>query len=650
MVSKYLPVQHLDEITWNRVTIGPGFWQNIQQRTNEVTLKIEYEQLQRTGRIDSLKCEWKPEDPNKPHYFWDSDIAKWIEAVSYSLARGRNPELESLVDNIVDLMAKAQSDDGYFNIYFSVVEPGKRFTNLKEKHELYCLGHLIEAAVAYREATGKSKLLEIVSRYADLAHATFGKQAGQIRGYDGHPEIELALVKLHRATDDSKYLELCEFFVDERGAEPSFFLLECEQRGQPPAEQKHRHDPQGSFAYYQAHIPVRSQESVVGHAVRAMYLYSGMADLVFENSDASLYEACVRLWRDLLRGKLYVTGGIGQSPRGERFSWEYDLPNDTAYNETCASIGLFFFAFRMMKLKPSGSFGDVMERCLYNTILGGSSLEGDRFFYSNPLSTNPLAYSNSTEERMHITLGRQEWFDVACCPPNFARLVLSLNGYVYLKENNHLFINLFINSTLDTRLNGIDLRIRQESNYPWNSDIKFTLSLERPGEFTLHFRIPAWSEGFGILVNGEEFTGAIVNDGFASISRQWRDGDAVDLRLPMRVRKIEARPEVPQDCGRVALERGPMVYCFEEADNGKDLHDLTLGEGIIQEQHDHELLGGIVKLTMEGRRRVKRNWAIEDLYREKEDGSERTVLTAIPFYSRHNRTLGEMLVWIKSQD
>ncbi len=443
MTAEYLRQICLKDISWHDVCIGPGFWQKIQGRTNAVTLKIEYEQLQRTGRLDSLKCEWKEGDRNKPHFFWDSDIAKWIEAASYSLGQGKNLELENQVDRIIDLIAKAQAADGYLNTYFTTVEPGKRFTNLKEKHELYCLGHLIEAAVAWHEATGKSNLLDIVSKYADFVYESFGAGVGQIRGYDGHPEIELALVKLYRTTRNRKYLELSEFFVNERGTKPSFFLQECEKRGQPASEQKHRIDSQGSFAYYQAHRPVREQTAVVGHAVRAMYLYSGMADLVAENSDASLYEASSNLWEDLIRHKIYITGGIGQSPKGERFTYEYDLPNDTAYNETCASIGLFFFAFRMMKLKPSGLFVDVMERCLYNTILGGASLEGDRFFYSNPLSTHPLAYKNSTEERIHITLGRQEWFDVACCPPNYARLMLSLNGYIYLREKDGLFVNLY---------------------------------------------------------------------------------------------------------------------------------------------------------------------------------------------------------------
>ncbi|MFA6507002.1 MAG: beta-L-arabinofuranosidase domain-containing protein [Treponemataceae bacterium] len=650
MPDDYIHQKHLEEIPWHHAVIRKGFWQEIQQRTDKTTLQIEYEQLRRTGRLDSLKCEWKEGDPKRPHFFWDSDIAKWIEAASYSLGAGRNQDLENQVDEIVDLIDGAQASDGYFNIYFTVVEPGKRFTNLKEQHELYCLGHLIEAAIAYREATGKRKLLDIVSKYSDLVCACFGTESGRIRGYDGHPEIELALVKLFRATGNRKYLELATFFIDERGADPSFFIQECERRGVPEADQKHRADAQGTFAYYQAHCPIRKQPTVVGHAVRAMYLYTGIADLISENSDTSLYEACSRFWDDLVRHKLYITGGIGQNPKGERFTYEYDLPNDTAYNETCASIGLFFFAHKMMKLNPSGSYGDVMERCLYNTILGGASLNGDLFFYANPLSSNPLAFLNRSEESKHITLGRQAWFDVACCPPNYARLVLSLNGYLYLKEKDNLYVNLYVNSTLETRLDDIDIRLTQESKYPWESKIHFNVSLSRPTDFALHLRIPSWSDGYEIRVNGEKVENVRIEDGFFALRRHWSDGDSIDLLLPMRVRKIMARPEVAHDCGRVALERGPVVYCFEEADNGKNLHDLTLGDGNIEEHFDRQLLGEIVTLTMKGTRRTLKSWPTEDLYREKEDMREQVVLTAIPFYSRHNRTLGEMLTWIKSQD
>ncbi len=637
-----------NEIIWKDTNITEGFWEEIQRRILQVTLPIEYEQCLKTGRISALECDWKPGDPYQPHFFWDSDIAKWIEAASYSLALCWDESLIEKVDKIVDSIEKAQQEDGYFNIYYTVVEPGQRFTYLKRMHELYCLGHMIEGAVAYHQVTGKTKLLDIVSRYADLLCTLFGSGEGQIRGYDGHPEIELALVKLYKTTGQQKYLTLSKFFVDERGTSPSFFEKECEQRGEPEENRKYRFDMQGMYAYYQAHMPVREQTRAVGHAVRAMYLYSGMADVATYTDDASLHHACKTLWDNVVQRQMYVTGGIGPNPSGERFTYDYNLPNSMAYNETCASIGLFMFTYRMMLTSPHGEYGDVMERCLYNNILGGVSLSGDRFYYANPLSAHPAAYQNMNEDRSHITLMRQKWFEVACCPPNLARLMMSLSGYIYIHNQSSLIVNLFINSSTDVTLNDTKVTVSQQSNYPWEPSINIAVAPAKPCTFTLQLRLASWSKKYQIKINGMLYEEYILKDGFLCITREWNPTDVVELLLDMHVRRIEARPEVTADCGRIALERGPIVYCFEETDNGKNLEDITLTTDVIQEVYSPDLLGGIVALTMTGYQRTTQDWPQQQLYREQENGEQKMALTAIPFYSRLNRTSGEMIVWIKS--
>lgn len=637
-------------IKWKNVNILNGFWQKIQQVMLDVTLPIEYKQCEVTGRISSLKLDWKPGMPNKPHFFWDSDIAKWIEAASYSLALRYDEALIGLVDEIIDMIAAAQQEDGYFNVYYTVVEPGERFTYLKRMHELYCAGHMMEAAVAYHDATGKTKLLDIVCRYADLLYDLFGEGSTKIQGYDGHEEIELALVKLYRTTGNAKYLELSKFFIDERGKEPSFFEKECDIRGEELEDRKYRSDGQGMYSYYQAHMPVRAQEKAVGHAVRAMYLYCAMVDVAVETEDAELLHACERLWENVTARQLYITGGIGPNPNGERFTFDYDLPNYMAYNETCSSIGLFLWAHRLILTKRDGRYADVMERCLFNTILGGVSISGDRFYYANPLAVNPAAYENMNEDRKHISLMRQEWFEVACCPPNLARLMMSLGNYIYSCDSDSIFINLYINSSFELDIRDTKIGISQDSNYPWDGDISINVNPQRAARFKLNIRIPEWCDKAAITINGEniDFAGCVEN-GFAVINRQWQPGDVVCLRLNMRVRRIEARPEVGADCGRIALERGPVVYCFEEEDNGRNLSDISLDGGVISADYDAGLLGGVTVLKMSGKRRIVSDWPGEMLYREAGAKFEKVSLKAIPFYSRLNRNPGEMLVWIKGE-
>ncbi len=638
-------------IKWNNVNILNGFWSNIQNTILDVTLPIEYKQCESTGRISSLKLEWRQGQPQKPHFFWDSDIAKWVEAVSYSLALRKDQALIDRVDQIVDMIENAQQEDGYFNVYYTVVEPGNRFTYLKRMHELYCAGHLIEAAVAYYDATGKRKFLDLMCKYADLLYETFGASPGKICGYDGHEEIELALVKLYRITGNEKYLELSRFFIDERGKSPLFFDTECDQRGESPEDRKYRADGQGIYSYYQSHVPVREQNKAVGHAVRAMYLYCGMVDVAAETGDRELLEACERLWKNVTGRQMYITGGIGPNPVGERFTFDHDLPNYMAYNETCASIGLLFWAHRLLLINRDGKYADVMERCLFNNILGGVSLSGDRFYYSNPLAANPGAYENMNEERSHISLMRQEWFEVACCPPNLARLVMSLGEYIYSAAGDKIYVNLYINSSTEFEISDSRVSVSQSSGYPWDGNIKLTVEPQHSLEFELNVRIPQWCDHFEIRVNNEtlDYSGCI-HKGFAGINRLWKKDDIVEVRIDMPVRRTEARPEVIYNCGRIALERGPIVFCIEEEDNGANLSDITITGDDIKEEFDSGLLNGVMVLKATGKRRKIKEWPEETLYRKAVNNTEKIEIKAIPFYSRLNRKPGEMLVWIKAEE
>lgn len=442
--AKAAPLYKLAPVPLARVKITGGFWKQRVEINRTVTLPIAYGQLKKTGAIDAWKLDWRAGRPNKPGCIWDSDAAKWIEAAAYTLAVHPDGNLEKRADRIIGLIAKAQQADGYLNVYFSVVEPGKRWTNLRDKHELYCAGHLIEAAVAYHTATGKRKLLDTVCRYADHIGGVFGRKRGQKRGYPGHAEIELALIKLYHATGAKSYLRLAAFFIDERGRRPCYFDREAKARGEVPARQCY------DYAHIQAHRPVREQTTAEGHAVRVGYLCAGMADVGNETGDKTLIAACRRIWRNIVERRLYVHGGAGSSSRNENFTFDYDLPNETAYAETCAAIGLVFFAQRMLRADPDGRYADVMERALYNGVISGVALDGRKFFYDNLLAVTPELYRFSGQKPPF----RQTWFPCPCCPPNLARLLASLGGYVYSQGKRAVLVHLYISSRADLEIDG----------------------------------------------------------------------------------------------------------------------------------------------------------------------------------------------------
>ncbi|NOU98834.1 glycoside hydrolase family 127 protein [Paenibacillus planticolens] len=582
--------------------------------------------------------------------FQDSDVSKWLEAVGYLLETGADPELEQLADEVIDIIDKAQHKDGYLNTYFTLKEPESRWTNLAECHELYCAGHFIEAAVAYYNATGKRKVLDVACRLGDCIDQVFGNGPDQINGYDGHQEIELALVKLYNVTQNEKYLSLSQFFLDERGKEPSFYEKEFHKRNMkvhfPMLDIVH------DRAYSQAHVPVREQQTAEGHAVRAVYMCTGMADVAAATGDTELLEACRRLWRNMVSKRMYITGAIGSMEHGEAFSLDYDLPNDTAYAETCASIGLIFFAQRMLQIEANSEYADVMEQALYNTVISGMSRDGKRFFYVNPLEVWPEAIGKNHTVN-HVKAERQGWFGCACCPPNIARLLASLGQYIYNIQGRTVYANLYIGNQASVDIEGQQVKIVQQSQFPWEGLAQFQIETEKEVAFTLALRIPKWCREAKLHVQGETISLAeVCTNGYAYINRTWQPGDRVELVLPMQVGRMIGHPNVRANIGKVALQRGPLVYCLEEADNGSSLHRVFVEretESEDETRFEDELLGGIQTINVRGKRLESSGWG-DHLYRDNaETYMNKVALKFIPYYAWANRGSGEMTVWVKEQ-
>lgn len=601
-----------------------------------------------------------PEDPKHlddkfyGFVFQDSDFYKWIEAVGYSLTQHPDPQLEAIADGAIDIVCAAQQEDGYLDTYYILNGKDRIFTNLRDHHELYCLGHLLEGAVAYYQATGKDKLLKAASRYADYVADYFGPEEGKCKGYPGHEIAEMALVRLYETTQDSKYLDLAKYFIDERGKQPYYFDKEH------PEEVKK--NPNGlRYAYNQAHLPVREQDEAVGHAVRAVYLYSGMADIARLTEDDTLFDACKRLWDNMVQKKLYITGGIGGTHMGEAFSFNYDLPNDTAYAETCASIGLVFFARRMLEIYPDVQYADVMEQALYNTVLAGMALDGKSFFYVNPLEVLPEA-CHKDERKFHVKPVRQKWFGCACCPPNLARTLSSVSSYAFTETEDTLFVHLYIGSELRKNVNGTDVSVHMTSEFPWNGKVTLQAdSADTP--FTLALRIPGWCTSYQVSLLGaahnpisgsEAITGLdaseyTIKDGYLYITRKWKESETLTLDFPMEIQVWNANPNVREDIGRAAVTRGPITYCLEEVDNGSDLHLITLDWNAPAQVRDFTVCGEPVKeILMQGFKEDKEKEAPQRLYRPVQTAEKSPVtLRFIPYYTWANRGENEMSVWVR---
>ncbi len=601
-------------IPFYKTEITDGFWKERQRVNREVTLYSVRDRFKETGRFDAFKCDWREGEPNKPHFFWDSDIAKWIEGVANVCRRDPDPELIRECDDVIDQVVKNQGEDGYFNIYFTVVDPERRFVD-RDKHELYCAGHLFEAAVAYYEATGKRKLLDAMCKYADYIEQRFKIDRDTGFKTSGHEEIELALFKLYECTGERRYFELAEFFINERG--PDDVPL----------------GPTASMRYNQSHLPVRQQREAVGHAVRATYLYSAMADLCAYTGDDELFEACDALFDNITKKRMYVTGGIGSSASGEALTRDYDLPNILSYSESCAGMGLIFFANRMLSLKPDSKYADVVERVMYNNLLCSTSIDGKSFFYTNPLETIPyLSYKDNITEYYKIKYPkptRSEVFKTSCCPSNIVRVISSLENLIWGEDEERLYVHQFISAQTTLVRDGKDVTVTMRTDFPRSGKVEISVS---GAPLKLAVRIPSWAKGnYGKTQHGYAFI---------TLS----DGESTVFSFDMEPRIVEARDEVLFASYKCCVMRGPVVYCAESVDNGEKIRNLLFDPTAdISEDYTGEYHSPVLHTV--GWRKSTPSDA--SLYSDGITDVRKAPITLIPYYAFANRGENEMSVWLR---
>lgn len=626
-------VYSIHGIAFNKVKISDNFWLPKIETNRKVTIPASFAKCEENGRMDNfLIAGGKMPGPVKGKMpFDDTDVYKIIEGASYSLATTPDPKLDAYLDSVIAMIATGQEKDGYLTTYKTIdtayspakwCPPAGKWKNLKCSHELYNSGHLFEAATAHYLATGKKNFLNIAVKNADLLVSVFLK--GDNTGVPGHQIVETGLVKLYLITGKKDYLQLARHFLDFRGDSTKRQLW---------------------GAYNQDHKPVTQQDEAVGHAVRAEYMYSGMTDIAALYHDSAYTRAVDKIWENIVNKKLYLTGGIGSRHKGEAFGDNYELPNLTAYNETCAAIANVYWNYRMFLLHGESKYIDVLERSLYNGVISGVSFDGKCFFYPNPLECDTLFRFNSME-----TLDRQPWFDCSCCPTNLCRFLPSIPGYIYARDGNKLYVNLFVQSetTVQTE-NKLKVNIRQETEYPWNGDVKIVVSPEKEGEFTLCLRIPGWATGkpvpgdlYNYLTPEKKEIGLSLNGqscqyekekGYIVINRKWNPGDVIEYVLPMEIHKVSANELVTENLGKTAIERGPLVYCLEGADNKFPMFDLAIPENseLIPSFRQNEL-GGIMVISGTGQVHNKP-----------------VPFTAIPYYSWNNRGINEMRVWFPAE-
>lgn len=653
----------LEPIT--QVRINDEFWNERLEHIREVTLPRQYEWMETTGRLDNFRNAASGEGKFQGRFYNDSDVYKWVEAACHVLMTDDDSSLRDDVEEVVEMIEAAQWDDGYLHTYFTLEAPDDRWQNLSVLHELYCAGHLFEAAVAHHRATGSDRLLNVAVALANHIDKEFGEDARD--GVPGHEEIELALVKLARVTGEQRYLDLAQLFVDRRGQPGSRLRWEAENVDKiPGAEYNPGVDIREKYAdqvldgngkydgrYHQDHRPVREQDRPVGHAVRATYLYSAMTDLAAERDDDELWEAVQRIWEHTTTRQMYVTGGLGSSYRNEGFTEDYDLPKEAAYAETCAAVGNVFWNDRMARFTGESKYIDLLERALYNGVLAGISVDGERFRYLNPLArTNgPHPLSNLPDEYDddRFSYDLQGWFTCACCPANAARLLASLETYLYATDDQTVYANLYVGSSATTTLDDIEVALNQETDYPWEGGATITVEPVDTVSFELALRVPEWAAAVTVAVDGTEQAVPVV-DGYIRLDRTWGSRTVVDLSFDQPVRQIEAHPRIHQSTEQVAIQRGPIVYCFEEHDNGRSPHELRIAEGESwTPQHQPNLFEGVT--TLAGRAFVPAEDSWEGtLYRSRQADEWETVeAVAVPYYAWGQRDDGEMAVWVSKR-
>lgn len=582
-----------------------GFLGKYRQRTIDVSIPTQFELLENTGRLDNFRrASGKIKKDFQGFFFNDTDVYKWLEAASYVFPDTKDRNLDKNMKSAINEIKNAQEPDGYLDTYFMFDRKPLRWTNLKDLHELYCAGHLIQAAVAHKRNTGEDSLFNIAKKFADNIANTFGP--GKREGTSGHPKVEMALVELYRETRDKKYLDLAKFFLDERG------------KGLV-----------GGDEYHIDHLPFTKLNEVTGHAVRMLYLLSGATDIYLETGDKAIFETLNRLWNDLVFKKMYITGGVGSRYEGESIGQAYELPNRRAYAETCAAIGDFMWNWRMLLSTGDGKFADVMEQTLYNGLLSGISLDGKNYFYVNPL-----------EDRGSHR--RQPWYEVACCPPNLARTIGSIQNYIYTTSKDSLWVHLYEENDARINLSGHEILISQKTKYPWDGKIKIEISAKSSCEFTLFLRIPSWADGkFDVDINGKSVENSIEK-GYLKIKKTWQN-DTLTIEFPMKVKKMKSNLFVRENTDKVAITRGPVVYCAEACDNPTfDVWNLVIGNGKIQEKFED----GVVTLKGNGFAKAGDE---ETLYQEKGKTKytyHEVEFTLIPYHRWANREPGPMAVWL----
>jgi hypothetical protein len=628
--TTHSPSAQLRPVPINAVTLTDEFWKPRRSLTRELTLKAQFAHLEDTGRLDNfrraagdLQCEFRG------IYFNDSDVYKWLEGACWALADTHDSELADMVQGVAELIERAQAPDGYLNTYFTFDRSDQRWTNLRDMHELYCAGHFFQAAVAHSRVTGEGRLLAVAQRFADLICETFGVADGQMEGAPGHPEIEMGLAELSRATGVTRYLDQAAYFLNARG------------RGII-----------GGGAYHQDHVPFRDADRLTGHAVRALYLAAGATDIVAETGDQVLNAALSRLWNHMVSRQMYITGGLGSRHQGEAIGADYELPNAQAYAETCAGIADAMWAWRMLQVRGDATYADVMERALYNAALPGISLDGTAYFYVNPLAQDGVPEPGSSIHQ------RQPWFGCACCPPNIARTLAQMPGYLYSVSEGLVWVHTYAaNEAILTLPEGLTVNLIQRTRYPWSGQV--VLELLTPGEYGLNLRIPDWcgdadaGDAPSLSINNGPCRPTVKSGEYVTVRRTWSVGDTVCIQMPMPIRRVRSHPAALENAGRVALMRGPLLYCLEAVDNPDvDLRDVSLPrDGQLSSSFRKDLLGGVQIITGEASEVVHDSAWSSALYKATPSEAQRRPfsITAVPYYAWANRGAGAMQIWLRQE-